>query len=62
MKWLRLLLLALSLLGPLAATVARGSSDHTAIVVHLDGEECVWWTTTRSHVTCVLDEVVGPMP
>jgi hypothetical protein len=57
MKWLRLLLLALSLIVPVAATAARGSSDRGAIVVRLDGEECVWWATTRSHLTCALDEV-----
>jgi hypothetical protein len=56
MKWLRLLLLVLSLMVPVATMVARGSSDHAAIVVRLDGEECVWWATTRSHLTCVLDE------
>jgi hypothetical protein len=60
MNWIRLVLLALSLIVPVAATVARGSNDHGAMVVQLD-EDCIWWVTTRSHFTCLLDEV-GAVP
>jgi hypothetical protein len=52
MKWIRLVLLALSLMVPVAATVARGSNDRGAMVVQPD-EDCVWWVTTRSHFTCL---------
>jgi hypothetical protein len=55
MKWIRLVLLALSLMAFVAAEVARGSNDHGAMVVQLD-EDCIWWVTTRSHFTCLLDE------